>query len=100
MSIYQRLESLSIKLPAVAPPVAAFVPFVRSGRLVFLSGHIAKKDGAPWVGRLGADIDVEQAQGPLLLARVVAARQDRRALLRRERTARSRARPLHERLSR
>ena len=39
MSVYQRLESLSIKLPAVAPPVAALVPFVRSGWLVFLSGH-------------------------------------------------------------
>ena len=69
MSVYQRLESLSIKLPAVAPPVAAFVPFVRSGRLVFLSGHIAKKDGAPWVGQLGAGVDVEQGK---LAARAVA----------------------------
>ena len=30
-------------------PAAAYVPFVRSGNLVFLSGHIAKKDGKPWV---------------------------------------------------
>ena len=69
MSVYQRLESLSIKLPAVAPPVAIFVPAVRSGRLVFLSGHIAKKDGAPWVGQLGAGVDVEQGK---LAARAVA----------------------------
>lgn len=69
MSVYQRLESLSIKLPPVAPPVAAFVPFVRSGRLVFLSGHIAKQDGAPWVGQLGAGVDVEQGK---LAARAVA----------------------------
>src|SRR6185312_7604956 len=50
MSIYQRLQSLAIELPAVTPPVAAFVPFVRSDRLVFLSGHIAKRGGEPWVG--------------------------------------------------
>jgi enamine deaminase RidA (YjgF/YER057c/UK114 family) len=33
------------------------VPFVRTGDLVFLSGHIARKDGKPWVGQLGRDID-------------------------------------------
>ena len=38
-------------------PAAAYVPFVRSGNLVFLSGHIAKRDGKPWVGQLGAAID-------------------------------------------
>jgi enamine deaminase RidA (YjgF/YER057c/UK114 family) len=69
MSIYQRLQALSIVLPAVAPPVAAFVPFVRSDRLVFLSGHIAKRDGVPWVGQLGAGVDVEQGK---LAARAVA----------------------------
>jgi enamine deaminase RidA (YjgF/YER057c/UK114 family) len=69
MSIYQRLQSLAIELPAVTPPVAAFVPFVRSDRLVFLSGHIAKRGGEPWVGQLGAGIDVEQGK---LAARSVA----------------------------
>ena len=33
------------------------MPFVRSGNLVFLSGHIAKQDGKPWVGQLGKNID-------------------------------------------
>ncbi|MBI3154025.1 MAG: RidA family protein [Burkholderiales bacterium] len=54
MSVQSRLQSLGITLPAVAVPAAAYVPFVRSGKLVFLSGHIARKDGKPWVGQLGA----------------------------------------------
>ncbi len=56
-SIAQRLQSLGIELPAVSTPAAAYVPFVRSGKLVFLSGHIAKRDGKPWVGQLGREID-------------------------------------------
>ena len=56
MSVYEKLESLAITLPGVTPPVAAFVPFSRSGNLIFISGHIAKKDGKPWTGQLGADI--------------------------------------------
>ena len=57
MSVYDRLASLGIELPPVAVPAAAYVPFVRSGNLVFVSGHIAKRDGKPWVGQLGRDID-------------------------------------------
>jgi enamine deaminase RidA (YjgF/YER057c/UK114 family) len=56
-SIYDRLTELGITLPPVAIPAAAYVPFVRTGNLVFLSGHIAKLDGKPWVGQLGRDID-------------------------------------------
>lgn len=56
MSVHEKLDSLAITLPGVTPPVAAFVPFVRSGNLIFISGHIAKKDGKPWTGQLGADI--------------------------------------------
>jgi enamine deaminase RidA (YjgF/YER057c/UK114 family) len=52
MSVYDRLSALNILLPEVTPPVAAFVPFVRTGNLVYLSGHIAKKDGKSWVGQL------------------------------------------------
>ena len=43
MSIYAKLEALQITLPPVAAPAAAYVPFVQTGNLVFLSGHIAKK---------------------------------------------------------
>ena len=57
MSVYDRLKSLGIELPPVAVPAAAYVPFVRTGQLVFLSGHIAKRDGKPWVGQLGRDTD-------------------------------------------
>ena len=57
MNVYDRLAELGITLPPLAVPAAAYVPFVRSGNLVFLSGHIAKRDGKPWVGQLGAGID-------------------------------------------
>ena len=60
MSTYEKLESLGITLPEVTPPVGAFLPFLRSGNLIFLSGHIAKVDGVPWVGRLGEDLTTEQ----------------------------------------
>jgi enamine deaminase RidA (YjgF/YER057c/UK114 family) len=56
-SVNDRLKNLGITLPPVAIPAAAYVPFVRTGNLVFISGHIAKKDGKPWVGQLGRDTD-------------------------------------------
>ena len=55
-SIYDRLTDLDISLPPLAIPAGAYVPFVRSGKLVFLSGHIAKRDGKVWVGQLGRDM--------------------------------------------
>ena len=68
-SIYDRLATLGITLPPVASPAAAYVPFVRTGNLVFLSGHLAKRDGKVWVGQLGRDIDTATAK---LAARAVA----------------------------
>jgi enamine deaminase RidA (YjgF/YER057c/UK114 family) len=56
MSVYEKLKSLNITLPKLDPPVAAFVPFVQTGNLVFISGHIAEKDGKPWTGKLGVDL--------------------------------------------
>jgi enamine deaminase RidA (YjgF/YER057c/UK114 family) len=56
-SVYDRLTSLGITLPPIAVPAAAYVPFVRTGNLVFVSGHIAKRDGKAWVGQLGRDTD-------------------------------------------
>jgi enamine deaminase RidA (YjgF/YER057c/UK114 family) len=53
MSVYDNLQALNITLPPVAVPAAAYVPFVQAGNLVFLSGHIAKKDGKVWTGQLG-----------------------------------------------
>jgi enamine deaminase RidA (YjgF/YER057c/UK114 family) len=56
MSIREKLERARIALPPPTAPAAAFVPFVRSGNLIFVSGHIARRDGKPWVGRLGLDL--------------------------------------------
>ena len=62
MSIYDTLSALNISLPPVATPAAAYVPFVQTGRMVFLSGHIAKKDGRVWVGQLGRTMDTSEGQ--------------------------------------
>jgi enamine deaminase RidA (YjgF/YER057c/UK114 family) len=62
MSIQTQLDALGITLPPLAVPAAAYVPFVRSGKLVFISGHIARQDGKPWVGQLGLTMDTEQGK--------------------------------------
>jgi enamine deaminase RidA (YjgF/YER057c/UK114 family) len=62
MSIQARLQALGITLPPVAVPAAAYVPFVRTGSLVFVSGHIAKRDGKPWVGQLGLTMDTAEGR--------------------------------------
>jgi enamine deaminase RidA (YjgF/YER057c/UK114 family) len=62
MNIYDTLKALDITLPPVAIPAAAYVPFVQTGNLVFLSGHIAKKDGTPWVGQLGSNMATEEGK--------------------------------------
>ena len=61
-SIYDKLKSMGITLPAVAIPAAAYLPFVQTGKLVFLSGHLAKKDGQPIVGQLGKNVTTEQGK--------------------------------------
>ena len=62
MSVYKRLEELKISLPPVATPAAAYVPFAQTGNLVFLSGHISKKDGQVWAGQLGKNIPTEEGK--------------------------------------
>ncbi len=62
MSIEQKLQQMGIVLPPVSTPAAAYVPFVRSGNLIFLSGHIARQNGKPWVGQLGKDIETEEGK--------------------------------------
>jgi enamine deaminase RidA (YjgF/YER057c/UK114 family) len=62
MSIQARLDALGITLPPLAVPAAAYVPFVRSGKLVFISGHIARKDGKPWVGQLGRSMTTDEGK--------------------------------------
>jgi enamine deaminase RidA (YjgF/YER057c/UK114 family) len=69
MNIYDQLAALNITLPPVSIPAAAYVPFVQTGNLVFLSGHIARKDGKPWVGQLGLNMSTEEGK---LAARAIA----------------------------
>ena len=60
MSVYDQIRALNITLPPVAIPSAAYVPYVRAGNLLFLSGHLAKKDGKVWVGQLGNDLVLDE----------------------------------------
>ena len=62
MSVQARLQALGITLPPVAVPAAAYMPFARTGNLVFLSGHIAKKNGKPWVGQLGLTMGTDEGK--------------------------------------
>ena len=62
MNVYDKLTELDITLPPVAIPAAAYVPFMQTGNLVFLSGHIARKDGKPWVGQLGKNMTTEEGK--------------------------------------
>ena len=62
MSIQARLDALGITLPPLAVPAAAYVPFVRSGPLGFISGHIARRDGKPWVGQLGLTMNTDEGK--------------------------------------
>ena len=62
MNVNDKLKELGITLPPVATPAAAYVPFVQAGNLVFLSGHIAKQGGKPWVGQLGKTMATEEGK--------------------------------------
>jgi len=62
MRIEEKLKELNIELPPLAVPAAAYVPFVQSGNLLFVSGHIAKHEGKPWVGQLGNTMFTEEGK--------------------------------------
>ncbi len=62
MSALARLKQLGITLPPVSTPAAAYVPFVQTGNLIFISGNIARKDGKAWVGQLGLTMDTEEGK--------------------------------------
>jgi enamine deaminase RidA (YjgF/YER057c/UK114 family) len=58
VSVYDKLSAIGVSLPSVTPSVALFLPFVRTGNLIFVSGHIARRNGEPWIGRLGAQVTI------------------------------------------
>ncbi|MBE0533987.1 MAG: RidA family protein [Rhodospirillales bacterium] len=60
-TIATRLAELGLELPKAASPVANYVPFVVTGKLVFVSGQVPLVDGKPqFVGRLGDTVSVEE----------------------------------------
>ncbi len=64
MSIEKRMAELGLELPAVAKPVAAYVPAVVTGNLVYTSGQLPFVDGAlPATGKVGASVSAEEAAG-------------------------------------
>lgn len=62
MSALARLKQLGITLPPVSTPAAAYVPFVQTGNLIFISGNIARKDGKAWVGQLGLTMETDEGK--------------------------------------
>ena len=63
MSVQSKLAELGLTLPVAAAPVAAYVPAVRTGNLVFTAGQLPLVDGKiPFVGKVGSDVTPEQAK--------------------------------------
>ena len=63
MTARERLTELGLTLPAVVPPVAAYVPAVRTGNLVWTSGQLPMVEGKlPAIGKVGAQVTAEQAK--------------------------------------
>lgn len=88
-TIDARLKDLGITLPTPAAPAANYVPFVKTGNLLFVSGQIPMgPNGIEFVGKLGADADIETGRAAArlcainLLAQVKAATGDLEKLVR------------------
>jgi len=65
----ERLRDLGIRLPHPAAPLGAYVETVQTGNLLFLSGTLPLKEGVPtFVGRIGAELSIEDGRGATQLA--------------------------------
>ena len=62
MDITAKLAELGLELPKPAAPVAAYVPAVEHGGLLYVSGQLPFRDGQVVTGRLGDDVDVAGGQ--------------------------------------
>lgn len=66
-----RLKELNIDLPAPPAPVASYVPYVVSGNLVFVSGQVTiSSGGLKYVGKVGADLSLEDGKAAARLCAV------------------------------
>ena len=57
-----KLKSLGIELPTVPAPAANYVPSVKSGSLLFISGQVSIGGGQKFTGKVGLDVDIETGQ--------------------------------------
>ena len=79
--IEQRLAELKLELPNPAAPIANYIPAVRSGNLLFLSGQICQWNGERrFLGKLGAEISLEQGKEAAKLCGLNLLAQAKRAL--------------------
>ncbi len=63
VSVDEKLSSLGLSLPAVTMPAANYVPYVKSGNLVYFSGTLPMLDGKPqFAGKVGKEFSIEQGQ--------------------------------------
>jgi enamine deaminase RidA (YjgF/YER057c/UK114 family) len=69
ISVYDTLNALGIALPVAGVAAGAYVMSAQAGNTLFLSGHIAKRDGKVWAGKLGKDLNTDEGR---LAARSVA----------------------------
>lgn len=70
-SIQSRLTELGIDLPTPSTPAANYMPYVRTGSLLFISGQVPMgPNGLEHVGKLGADYDVEKGQAAAKLCAI------------------------------
>jgi enamine deaminase RidA (YjgF/YER057c/UK114 family) len=69
--IESRLKSLGVELPPVPTPAATYVPFVISGRQIFVSGQIpVTAEGVRYVGKVGREISVEDGQKAAMICAI------------------------------
>ena len=62
MNPYEELERLGIVLPPANTPAAAFVMAAQTGNVIFVSGHIARRDGKPLAGQLGREFSTQDGK--------------------------------------
>jgi enamine deaminase RidA (YjgF/YER057c/UK114 family) len=78
-SVEARLTAAGFSIPTPAAPVAAYVPTVEAGGLLFISGQVSQRDGALITGKVGADLDIAAGKdaaescGLMLIAQMKAA---------------------------